>query len=310
MPTMEITTKIGCRNNCTYCPQDMLIGAFALKKDRRYLVYAKENSVFQMSFDVFRQCIDKVPTWVDIHFTGMCEPWLNPECTRMLLYAHKKGHRIAASTTLVGVKVADIEQLAQVSFKYLWVHLPGAEGQERISVDRAYLDLLRTIANSNIAVQYHFHGRQIHPAVNSIVGEPRRILLSTRGGNLEGKNIFSPAKRNPGKITCARNLRCNVLLPSGDVLLCCNDYGMQHVLGNLMAIDYPALYQSEEFLKVKEGLVNESIEILCRYCDVDVMENRARVARNNPAADVVVDTAALTLDQGVKILETSILTRL
>ena len=287
MPTLEITTKIGCRNNCTYCPQDLLIAAFALNKDRGYLAYAKERSVFQMSFDVFRRCIDKVPTGVDIHFTGMCEPWLNPSCTRMLLYAHETGHRIAVSTTLMGVDASDIMQFAPIPFKYFWIHLPSAEGMERIPVNNGYLDLLESVANSAIAVQYHFHGRRVHPAVKPIVGKSRRILLSTRGGNLAVKNIFSPENRNPGKITCARNLRCNVLLPSGDVLLCCNDYGMQHILGNLLSVEYSALHQSGEFLKIEKGLTDESIEILCRHCDVDVIENRTRWNRGKPMMDAV-----------------------
>jgi Iron-sulfur cluster-binding domain len=279
MATLEITTKIGCRNNCAYCPQDLLIGAFSRKKDRRYLAYAKENSVFRMGLDMFRRCVDKVPTRVDIHFTGMCEPWLNPACTDMLLYAHDKGHRITASTTLVGIAPEDIEAMSEVPFKTFWVHLPSADGQERIRIDTAYLNLVKAIAASGIRVQFHYHGTQVHPAVRPIVGEPRRVILSSRGGNLGGKNIFSPEKRNPGRITCARNLQCNVLLPSGDVLLCCNDYGMQHVLGNLVASDYSSLFRGEEFIKVKKGLMDESIDILCRYCDVDVMENRVRAAR-------------------------------
>jgi hypothetical protein len=138
--------------------------------------------------------------------------------------------------------------------------------------------------NDNSAVGPDF---SLQPAVKPVVSKSRRILLSTRGGNLAGKNIFSPEKRNPGKITCARKLRCTVLLPSGDVLLCCNDYGRQHILGNLFSVEYSALYQSEEFLKVEKGLTDESIEILCRHCDVDVIENRARWNRVKPMMEAV-----------------------
>jgi hypothetical protein len=62
-------------------------------------------------------------------------------------------------------------------------------------------------------------------------------------------------------------MRQNVLLPNGDVTLCCMDYGLQHLLGNLVSGDYDALLRSDEFLRVRKGLKDESEEILCRYCE-------------------------------------------
>ena len=49
-----------------------------------------------------------------------------------------------------------------------------------------------------------------------------------------------------GGYYCNRALRMNhnVLLPNGDVVLCCMDFGMQHVLGNLKRQSY------EEILKL------------------------------------------------------------
>lgn len=277
MATLEITTKIGCRNNCTYCPQDRLIAAFSRKSDRAYLARAKSNGVFQMGFDVFARCIDKVPAAVDIHFTGMCEPWLNPDCTRMLLHAHNRGHRIAASSTLVGMTIEDIHALSAVPFKIFWLHLPSADGLEAIRVDADYLKRLERMLASPIAIRCHFHGQSLHPALKSLSDYVHRQTLSTRSGNAKAADGRPGGRRNKGRITCARNLRCNVLLPSGEVVLCCNDYGMDHVLGNLLTDDYADLHRGEEFQRVKQGLEDPSMEILCRYCDVDVVENRARI---------------------------------
>jgi hypothetical protein len=277
MATLEITTKIGCRNNCTYCPQDQLIAAFSRKSDRVFLERARSNGLLRMGFDVYTRCIDKVPVSVDIHFTGMCEPWLNPDCTQMLLYAHNKGHRIAASSTLVGMNIEDIDALAEVPFKIFWLHLPSADGLEAIHVDADYLKRLERILASPIAIRCHFHGRSLHPALKSLSDHVHRQRISNRSGNVQTGDGRHAVRRNPGRITCARNLRCNVLLPSGDVVLCCNDYGMQHVLGNLCSDDYADLHRGAPFQKVKRGLGDPSMEILCRYCDVDVVENRARI---------------------------------
>jgi DNA repair photolyase len=47
---MEITTVIGCKNMCSYCPQRTLINSY--------------NGERIMTFDTFKQCIDKIPVEV------------------------------------------------------------------------------------------------------------------------------------------------------------------------------------------------------------------------------------------------------
>ena len=110
---LEITTKIGCRVNCEYCPQAKLIRE-----------YHKRSEITLMSLDIFRTCIEKLPSTIDLHFSGMCEPWLNLECADMILHANERGHRILVSTTLAGLTVADIERIDSIDFKKFNVHLP------------------------------------------------------------------------------------------------------------------------------------------------------------------------------------------
>ena len=79
MASIQITTKIGCSNACVYCPQDRFVAA-----------YKERSSTLSMSLETFAACIDKIPAGVGIIFAGMCEPWLNPACTKMVQFAH--GH--------------------------------------------------------------------------------------------------------------------------------------------------------------------------------------------------------------------------
>lgn len=80
--SLEITTRIGCSINCKFCPQKLLIDNYtSVKRD------------IMMSFETFKRCIDKLPASVEIHFTGMSEPWGNPECTKMVEYAALGGIR-------------------------------------------------------------------------------------------------------------------------------------------------------------------------------------------------------------------------
>ena len=253
---IEITTKIGCPLLCPYCPQDKLIAA-----------YTKISNALYLSWEVFKGCIDKVPSSVDIIFAGMNEPFLNPECAKMILYAHQKKHMICVDTTLTGMNIEDIEVFKNIPFKYFIVHLPSSEGLEKIEIDDRYIALLERIGNSGINILYHFHGKDIHPKVKPLVkGGIFPSYTTSRAGNVELKDVCF-AVRKKGIIRCSRNLRWNVLLPNGDVILCSSDYRMQHKLGNLLTGDYGSLFKNREFRKLKRGLEKDNVDILCRYCD-------------------------------------------
>ena len=77
-------------------------------------------------------------------------------------------------------------------------------------------------------------------------------------------------KVRKGKISCSlcgQALNHNILLPDGRVLLCCMDYGMKHVLGNLTEQSYAEIMNGKEIDKIKAAINgDESIDILCRRC--------------------------------------------
>lgn len=254
---MEITTRIGCPVFCAYCPQKRLSEA-----------YSKRSQEFLMSFETFKTCVDKIPTSEDLWFCGMCEPFSNPDCVKMILYARERGHRISVSTTLAGLNLADIDLLESISLGGFGVHLPSAEGLEKINIDEKYLETLERISKSKLPVYFFVHTENVDPRVLPLLKERNRTVqkrkLITRAGNVE--NMHRPRKRL-GVLKCERGMRSNILLPNGDVALCCMDYGLQHILGSLLRSDYNSLYQSEEFLKVQKGLRDASSDILCRECD-------------------------------------------
>jgi len=221
-----------------------------------------------MSFDVFKTCINKIPKEEAISFSGFCEPWLNPDCTKMVKWAFDKGHRIYVSTSLVGMTIRDIELLETLNLYSLVVHLPSNDGSDKIKVDEKYSEVLYKIFTSPINnIVYHIRGIDTYPQIRSIVGD--RMLVGAncnRAGNMKLKNA-PRINRKIGTIGCKCNLQSHVLLPNGDVVLCCMDIGLKHVIGNLLHQDYPSLYHSEEFIKVKRGQGDDSKDILCRYCE-------------------------------------------
>ena len=60
----------------------------------------------------------------------------------------------------------------------------------------------------------------------------------------------------------------NVLLPNGDVVLCCMDYSLKHKIGNLLEQDYYEMFPSGGLAKlIGENMIpRHSSESLCKSC--------------------------------------------
>ncbi len=267
MPHLQITTKIGCTNACAYCPQGILIRA-----------YKRKSNQLMLGLEQFKSYLDKIPPEVNIWFAGMCEPWLNPDCSEMILHAHNKGHKLCVFTTLVGMTLPDINIIESIPFGFFRIHLPSDSMSEKKWVNDNYLRVLDNLSKSKINTSFHCHGKNPDYRVRSILKDSNKTFafrsLYQRSGNLDLKNRFNLTKKR-GTIGCRRSLLCNVLLPNGDVLLCSNDYEMKHVLGNIASSSYESLFNADEFNKILIGQQDDAVDILCRYCenfcyDVDI----------------------------------------
>ena len=97
------------------------------------------------------------------------------------------------------------------------------------------------------------------------------ISLQDRAGNLEGDELAGRERTLTNeKITCCFSgpkLNNHVVLPDGTLLLCNMDYGMQHVLGNLLDDSYDEIRKGAEMRKVFAGIAGDgSVDLLCRKC--------------------------------------------
>jgi len=192
----------------------------------------------------------------------------------MVLAAHSAGHKIDVYTSLVGMKIEDVYILKAIPFESSFtVHLPDDNGQTKIRLDQNYLEVLRAIGAAGIR-HLHFDLRQdgpapvsLPPAVAQAIGSlPVGISRCHTWGGLVGDVTPKILKSWLPLRGCPRFYR-NVLLPNGDVALCCWDMGMQHIIGNLKDSDYESLFQSNEFKRIKSGFCRRDPDILCSRCD-------------------------------------------
>ncbi len=265
---LEISCSVSCKMMCSYCPQASHVANYAEKVGGG----AKSNSAaFMLTLDNFFNYLCTVPTSTDIVFAGMAEPFLNKNCLKMIDHAFYKGHLISVYTTGAGMSLEDAHNLKNYTYNHFCLHLPDGDGIMNLKVTPEYLEVLKvlmTIQNNIMCIG------NLHPEVQKITGPvpSGEHGLFSRGGTL--KHLMPP--RKTGKIwcsSCSENLDHNVLLPNGDVLLCCMDYNQKHVIGNLNDMPYADVFTSPEYMKVKNGMNNESIDILCRTCEVSTKRN-------------------------------------
>ena len=300
---LEITTMIGCKLACIYCPQD--------KISRRYF-----GSDRMMKFDDFKIYIERVPRRVVLHFTGFAEPFLNPLCTDMIAYASRRGHPIYISTTLAGMTREDVRRLSQLTYYQFQIHLPSAEKLMNLTINDEYFALLSDLVSAGIITDLHFHGNEVHPTVGAWLRKHgvnfQEFSIQDRAGNLNTekveKKVLKPiitAAKPSGKLRCDRIYQ-NVLLPNGDVVLCCMDWSAEYVLGNLKRDRFVDLYRSETFGRVLRGLKDPGVDLLCRTCymaESGAAKDRLKTAIHNVSRVGPVALQTLRrLKQGTKAL--------
>ncbi|WP_027583755.1 SPASM domain-containing protein [Bradyrhizobium sp. Ai1a-2] len=257
---LEVTTTTGCIVGCSYCPQDK----FAARQ--RAVSHVKH-----LRLEDFKRCLARVPAAVDISFAGYSEPWLNPNCTEMVEHAYACGHDIRIFTTLVGMNGRDLRRLLALRFRVFVVHVfdDGAYMNSRL-VRQKYFDLIRQLVDADISSIRFVVVGEVHPNIVEIVPAEalvRTSALSSRGGSVDPKMV-EPRQSVVGALTCAdeRQYR-NVLLPNGDVTLCCMDFERRHVLGNLLREKYEELFEGPIFCEIVDRMNGMEGFLLCRMCE-------------------------------------------
>lgn len=274
-PTLEITTSIpvkGCAVDCVFCPQRLLVERYKGNKS--------------LTFEDYKKIIDKLPLEVRITFAGFTEPWLHRECTDMLLYAYDKGHDIAAFTTGIGMKVSDMERIKHIPFSDgpnggFVFHLPDNELLAKHPITPRYIELVEYIGTIRNEIKnfYIMSMGSVHESVRHVFDGIRPSEMWSRAGNLTHETILKPELLNlkdsyrtiyhgeqDMTCNCDEKLYHNVLLPNGDVSLCCMDYGLDQILGNLLIQEYDEIMPSPL-----------SCFKLCRFCENGIKPELAKI---------------------------------
>lgn len=247
-PTLEITTNIaekGCVVDCAFCPQRVLEKSYTGKR--------------VLSLDDYKRVVDKLPKEVRVTFAGFTEPFLNKHCTEMVEYAHATGHPVSVFTTGVGIKPDDVWRLAEIPYAGnpnggFCLHLPDQERIAKHPINATYIKTIQTFYECRHLIPNFYvmtMGYQVHESVRKFFSDAVVPDFWNRAGNLTREAIVkpellklqsriknAPVKDGPHTCGCIEDLYHNVLLPNGDVSLCCMDYALENILGNLFTQEY------------------------------------------------------------------------
>lgn len=272
-PALELTTMIGCPLMCSFCPQKLLKSSYS--DDAKY-----------MSIDNLKVIVKKVPKNLEFQFSGMSEPWANPSCTDMLELVLHSGFNVSIYTTLYGMSRDDVtkvsELLSQFSPKInkFVIHVPDKNGNMKgFKLTDRWLFAFDVLSNKkvfeNVEVMTMDSAGVPHPSIQQLISKTPAFSGHTRAGSLDVEQItgqpISETPRNEFALTCRTTpfYDRNVLLPNGDVVLCCMDYGLEHVIGNLLQSNYNEILRGHR-LKQIDKINTEacfSKKSICKKCE-------------------------------------------
>ena len=151
------------------------------------------------------------------------------------------------------------------------LHLPDQERKAKHPITDRYVKVIEKFGEVHSQIQNFtlMCMGTVHESVRHVFPEAPTYQMWSRAGNLLGESMLKPELLNrkdeyksvyhgeqPMTCGCLEKLYHNIMLPNGDVSLCCMDYGLEHILGNLIEQDYG------EIIPEDNTCFN-----LCRFCE-------------------------------------------
>jgi Iron-sulfur cluster-binding domain len=166
--------------------------------------------------------------------------------------AVSRGFKVHLYTTLVGLTPVGAEKLSLNRPEYVRLHAPDmTEFKYDPHKWLAQLEMFKAKAKLPYSVMAM---SEVSPVISNAMTIDYPPMLS-RGGNLWEREKIK------GHLHCAMDRwHSNVVLPNGDVFLCCMDFGLTAPVGNLLNQSYA------EILEAGERYRDVPPEI-CRSCE-------------------------------------------
>ncbi len=291
---LQISTVVGCNIGCSYCPQSSHTSA--------YEDLVKGSGPYEMSFETFKTCIDKLPYKAPVSFGGFSEPFANPHILEMLEYCKKTRRRIHIHTTLRGLKFKDIDRVMATFPHRLYIHMPDEEGYMNPPIGKEYFKVInkfREYYKRKYRIGLVCIGTPIAELVEGF--GPIDFLpissMDNERGTFNGHDFLEEVYKdvpNPIRdrqdfdysVRCKRSKRLHetVLVPNGDVYACIMDYKLELKICNLLTDSWDA--HEDGRIRIIKQQQSDDKNIKCNTCDFARMSNTRAQRRRERAKEL------------------------
>ncbi len=274
---LEITTTVGCAMMCDYCPQD---------------TYKKNGKEYprSISFDIFKKAIENVDNSHIIHWTGFSEPLHAKDFPLMAKYLSVNGYKQHISTTMYGREESKELMSTENIFNSIMYHLPDNKKLMKLKVTEKYLYFLEKsiIFQSKYVKKNKLNimviGDDFEPKVKELINgllekkiinhnqiDIRKHLVSRANqikdfdGFRKNDNTHQITEKDKLFYCGYGRLNKGVMLTNGSVAICCNDYSIEHNVGNLIDTNIQELYKHKRLFENDEFIRGH--KSLCKRCE-------------------------------------------
>jgi uncharacterized Fe-S cluster-containing radical SAM superfamily protein len=248
---LNVTTTSGCKGRCAYCPEDRFKAAMA---DRPRYLSASE-------------LCELLPNLAGTHFEvvsfgGFSEPFDNPEIVELVTLVSEQEFvdEIAVYSNGEAMTPATMRRLAGVRFGTVDISCHGFE-IDTYRRTRSFIDPRAVRSNVMFLLENHANIDKLTISVSGPYGSEQSLaeleaLCDTFGATLLRRDLHTRAgllrigrdrndrsddggarnsrRSRSGPFRCAKfDFEKPVLIPGGDISLCCQDFALRYVVGNL-----------------------------------------------------------------------------
>jgi uncharacterized Fe-S cluster-containing radical SAM superfamily protein len=272
---LNITATSSCKAKCVYCPQDRFTSAM-------------EEQPGHLSCLEF---VELLPALSGTHFEvvsfgGFTEPFDNPEIVDLITMASEQTFvdQIHIYTNGEALTPGIADALQDVRLGYVDISCHGFdEGTYRRT--RPFLDVARIRENVLFLLRNRRNIDRLTISVTGPFGSRASLaeletLCSQYGAGFERRDLHSRAGLlhigrelevvKSGPFRCAKfDFGKPVLVPGGDLALCCQDFALEYVIGNLHRKTFEEIMQDspvrKRVLETAAGLRDDP-NLNCYHC--------------------------------------------
>lgn len=260
--SMEFTMQVGCSVGCNFCPQ----GTFVKNYKSNIKRFSKEN--FEKALSNLEGSSVK-----EIKFSGFSEPLENNEIYDFVRIAYNKGYKVELITTLKHFSKEQFEKIKDLSITcHISIQPPSLNNRKGLSDEEAWENIAQLLSASpkcnivfgcldnNLSTWHKNALKDLERKLNISIKYEK---YTQRAGYLNKSDINLKHQQ----LICKHNMG-PVALPNGDLALCCMDFGLKHIIGNIFEQKYTTILNNDKFIDIVSiMLCKKEGDILCHTCE-------------------------------------------